>query len=185
MITAPGLHCKGFRVGEIASRPRAACHPDRRFPLASALYRKARTIGRCWPVPRGRPVPCRPLRCVSGLVPGTPCSACQTRPGPTREDRTAWSRPAGLEAGRSVRLPFSAVPGLEEPPAPIRSSSRSTSTSAGASIPNRMRPVFVDCSTVMRIDSPMRTVSPGLRVSTSMTGTPHDVARLYRRLRDA
>src|SRR6266852_2968573 len=48
------------------------------------------------------------------------------------------------------------------------SSSRSTMTSGGASIPKRMRPLLADCTTVTRMDSLMRMLSPTFRERTSM-----------------
>ena len=47
------------------------------------------------------------------------------------------------------------------------SSSRRTLTSGGASIPKRMRPL-ADCTTVIRMDSLMRMLSPTFRERTSM-----------------
>ena len=47
------------------------------------------------------------------------------------------------------------------------SSSRSTMTSGGASIPKRMRPLLA-CTTVTRMDSLMRMLSPTFRERTSM-----------------
>ena len=48
------------------------------------------------------------------------------------------------------------------------SSARSTLTSGGASIPKRTRPFFADCTTVIRMDSLMRMLSPTFRERTSM-----------------
>src|SRR6266851_1274867 len=63
----------------------------------------------------------------------------------------------------------SALPFLldEELKQDLASSSRSTMTYGGASIPKRMRP-FAACTTVTRMDSPIRMLSPTFRERTSM-----------------
>src|ERR1700730_3445239 len=63
------------------------------------------------------------------------------------------------------------------------SSSRRTLTSGGASIPKRMRP-FAACTTVTRMDSLMRMLSPTFRERTSMIGPSMNVVDSHRPLHD-
>src|SRR5438132_7344909 len=81
-------------------------------------------------------------------------------PGP----RTMVAQGSWATGGSASALPFLLGDELKQD---LVSSSRSTMTSGGASIPKRMRP-FAACTTVTRMDSLMRMLSPTFRERTSM-----------------
>ena len=75
-----------------------------------------------------------------------------------------YAQGSWAEGGSASALPFLLGDELRQD---LVSSSRSTMTSGGASIPNRMRPLLA-CTTMTRMDSLMRMLSPTFRERTSM-----------------
>jgi transcriptional regulator with XRE-family HTH domain len=76
-----------------------------------------------------------------------------------------YAQGSWAEGGSAFASPFLLGDELKQD---LVSSSRSTRTSGGASIPKRMRPFLADCTTVTRMDSLMRMLSPTFRERTSM-----------------